>query len=94
MEAGHLSPLDWIVYDIPSDGVGELDIVEVYDTKNDEVDSERRITTSSHGSPRLAAENNGKIYVVGSFLETDKLFIYEPSSDKWTNCAPLHHRVN
>jgi N-acetylneuraminic acid mutarotase len=74
------------------DGTRQFDIVEVYDTKNDEwaQDVEPLPVPIDHS---VAVEYNGKIYVVGGFLDdkipTDKLFIYDPSNDKWTNGAPL-----
>lgn len=67
-------------------GGGQKDIVEVYDIANDK--------WIEDGSPMplaldhlASAVYDGKIYVVGGFLEkkvpTDKLFIYDPKKNEW-----------
>ena len=74
-----------------SEGI-QKDTVEMYDTG-----TERWVTdlkpipiALDHGA---AASYGGKIYVVGGFLEgkvpTDKLFIYDPNEDEWTEGKPL-----
>jgi N-acetylneuraminic acid mutarotase len=78
--------------DFSEGGAGQLDIVEVYDTETDEWGQsvESLPAAIDHSA---AVEYNGKIYVVGGFLEhkipTDNLFIYDPSDDNWTTGAPL-----
>jgi N-acetylneuraminic acid mutarotase len=78
--------------DYSEDGAGQLDIVEVYDTQND------TWTGNAKSLPvpidhSAAVQYEGKIYVVGGFLEqktpTDKLFIYDPTRDEWTEGARL-----
>ena len=78
--------------DFSKGGAGQLDLVEVYDTKNDEWtrDAEPLPVPIDHS---VAVEYDGKIYVVGGFLHnkipTDKLFIYDPSNKVWTGGASL-----
>lgn len=73
--------------------IGELDrsgdvlnIVEVYNVKNDSWKSVTPIPQPLHHT--AAASYNGKIYVVGGFISrewipTNQLFIYDPIKDEW-----------
>jgi N-acetylneuraminic acid mutarotase len=78
--------------DYSEDGAGQLDIVEVYDTQNDTwIGNAKPLPIPIDHS--VAIQYEGKIYVVGGFLEqkapTDTLFIYDPTRDEWTEGARL-----
>ncbi len=75
--------------DYQKDGV--IDTVEVYDPeKNTWTTAAPLPIPIDHTS---AVAYNGKLYLVGGFLEnkisTDKLFIYDPNENKWTEGNPL-----
>jgi N-acetylneuraminic acid mutarotase len=78
--------------DYSEGGAGTLDIVEVYDTENDEWAriAEPLPVPLDHSG---AVGYNGKIYVVGGFLQhkipTDKLFIYDIDKNEWNEGKPL-----
>jgi N-acetylneuraminic acid mutarotase len=70
----------------------QLAIMEIYDTKKNEwITSAEPLPQAIDHSAAVAY--NGKIYVVGGYLEgkvpTDKLFIYDPMKDKWEEGKPL-----
>lgn len=79
--------------DYSEDGAGQLDIVEVYDTKNDVwIGNAEPLPVSIDHS--AAVQFEGKIYIVGGFLglektPTDRMFIYDPTKDEWTEGARL-----
>lgn len=71
---------------------GQLATVEIYDTKKNEwITSAEPLPQAIDHSAAVAY--NGKIYVVGGYLEgkvpTDKLFIYDPKKDEWVEGKPL-----
>lgn len=84
---------------------GTLDTVEVYDVDSDswisseELDEDDPSATDSVAPLPLAVNHaaaaayDGRLYVVGGYLEgrtpSDKLFIYDPSSDAWTEGADM-----
>jgi len=64
-----------------------LDILEVYDTKNDKWEKLSPLPAKLHHS--TATAHDGKIYYVGGFetgwrKATNNLFIYDPSTDTWS----------
>jgi N-acetylneuraminic acid mutarotase len=69
----------------------QKDMVEVYNNTIDRWETVKPLPIAlDHGA---TASYNGKIYVVGGFLEgkvpTDKLFIYNPNEDEWIEGKPL-----
>lgn len=70
---------------------GQMDVVEVYDIdRNEWIKSSPLPYRLDHTS---AVAYEGKIYVVGGFLEdketTDKVLVYEPDEDQWNEVEPL-----
>jgi N-acetylneuraminic acid mutarotase len=60
--------------------------VEVYNTQTDSWSIAAPVPVNlNHGA---SASHNGKIYLVGGYLDekvpSDKLFVYDPSSNQWT----------
>lgn len=84
---------------------GTLDTVEVYDVDSDswisskELDEEDPSGTATIAPLPLAVNHaaaaayDGRLYVVGGYLEgrapSEKLFIYDPSTDTWTQGADM-----
>jgi N-acetylneuraminic acid mutarotase len=73
-----------------------LDTVEVYNIKNDSWKKVAPLPKPLHHS--AASSFNGKIYVIGGsssysssndWIPTNKLFIYDPIADKWTEGKPM-----
>jgi N-acetylneuraminic acid mutarotase len=70
------------------DGSGNvLDVVEVYNVKNNSWESIAPLPQPLHHT--AAASYDGKIYVVGGFISrewipTNQLFIYDPIRNQWT----------
>jgi N-acetylneuraminic acid mutarotase len=71
-----------------------LDMVEVYNTKNDSWKKVAPLPQPLHHS--AASSFNGKIYVIGgssssgvNWIPTNKLFIYDPLEDKWIEGKPM-----
>jgi N-acetylneuraminic acid mutarotase len=71
---------------------GQVDSVEVYDTKTNKwiAEGTRMPNAIDHGS---GAAYNGKLYVAGGYfagkVPTDKLYIYDPKKDEWKEGKPL-----
>ena len=72
--------------DIKSGG-GQKDTVEVYDIERNRWNVDSAASMPLPLDHAAAGIYDGKIYLVGGFLEkkvpTDKLFIYDPAIDKW-----------
>lgn len=70
---------------------GAVNIVEIYDPNTDQWTNGAPLPYPLDHAPSVA--HNGKIYVIGGFLEdkvpTNKLWIYDSTSDTWTEGAPL-----
>ena len=70
----------------------QINKVEIYDTKTDQwITSTKPMPLAiNHGA---AVEYNGKIYLPGGFangkVPTNKLFIYDPKKDEWTEGKPM-----
>lgn len=74
-------------------GGGLIDTVEVYDIVKDNWIEGFVAPMPLHLDHSAAAVYNGKIYVVGGFLErkipTDKLWRYDPQRNEWKALGPL-----
>ena len=84
---------------------GTLDTIEVYDVDSDSWSSSEEFdeedpSDAATVSPlplavnhAAAASHDGKLYVIGGYLEgrvpSEKLFIYDPSIDTWTQGADM-----
>lgn len=72
-------------------GIGVMDIVEIYDTENDEWSKAAPLPYPLDHTAAITYD--GKLYVIGGFLEdkvpTDKVLIYDPEQDEWTEGTPL-----
>lgn len=69
-----------------------LDVVEVYNVKNDSWKSIALLPKPLHHS--AATSYGGKIYVVGGFISAEwipsnQLFIYDPIKNEWTEGKPM-----
>jgi N-acetylneuraminic acid mutarotase len=69
-----------------------LDVVEVYNVKNNSWKSAASLPQPLHHT--AATSYDGKIYVVGGFISrewipTNQLFIYEPTKNQWTEGNPM-----
>ncbi len=75
--------------DYQKDGV--IDTVEVYDPETNTWTTAAPLPIPIDHTSAVAYD--GKLYLVGGFLEnkvsTDKLFIYDPIENKWTMGSPL-----
>ena len=88
MESAYTSVGDkiYIIAGYGETGKRNKNSVEVYDTKTDSWSTAAPVPENlNHAS---AATLNGKIYLVGGFLDdkipSNKLFIYDPSTNQWT----------
>jgi N-acetylneuraminic acid mutarotase len=70
---------------------GAVDTVEIYDPNTDEWTNGAPLPYVLDHAPSVVYD--GKIYVVGGFLEnkitTDKVLIYDPSTNEWSEGTPL-----
>jgi N-acetylneuraminic acid mutarotase len=69
-----------------------LDVVEVYNVKNDSWKSIAPLPKPLHHT--AATSHGGKIYVAGGFISTEwipsnQLFIYDPIKNEWTEGKPM-----
>jgi N-acetylneuraminic acid mutarotase len=74
-------------------GGGQTDTVEVYDIAKNKWASKGVADMPLPLDHTASATYDGKIYVVGGFLKgkvpTDKVFVYEPQSNEWTEARSL-----
>jgi N-acetylneuraminic acid mutarotase len=70
---------------------GAVDTVEIYDPVSNEWASGPSLPYVLDHAPSVAYD--GKIYVMGGFLEgkttTDKMLIYDPETNEWTEGTPM-----